>query len=202
MWIFFLWTECVCLLQWCWVADAVDQWHWHSISAAVVNVVECARNIVEYVCLSVMVWAIAAWEYCGMYCGMCLCMWWVMLSCWCGWSAHSVSTAAVNVNGMSRECCRMCREYCAVYRERVVGLLYLFMSAMLSCWCGSSRKSTFHLSCCNWLMRCYRDPASHRSDCLLHGIANSQGGLVAEWLACSTQALKGPGSNRSRDAVR
>jgi len=28
-----------------------------------------------------------------------------------------------------------------------------------------------------------------------------QGGLVAEWLACWTQAQKGPGSNRSRDAV-
>ena len=27
------------------------------------------------------------------------------------------------------------------------------------------------------------------------------GGLVAEWLACWTQAQKGPGSNRSRDAV-
>jgi len=26
-------------------------------------------------------------------------------------------------------------------------------------------------------------------------------GSVAEWLACWTQALKGPGSNRSRDAV-
>jgi len=27
------------------------------------------------------------------------------------------------------------------------------------------------------------------------------GGSVAEWLACGTQALKGPGSNRSRDVV-
>ena len=27
------------------------------------------------------------------------------------------------------------------------------------------------------------------------------GGSVAEWLACRTQALKGLGSNRSRDAV-
>ena len=27
------------------------------------------------------------------------------------------------------------------------------------------------------------------------------GGSVAEWLACLTQAQKGPGSNRSRDAV-
>ena len=27
------------------------------------------------------------------------------------------------------------------------------------------------------------------------------GGSVAEWLACWTQAQKGPGSNRSRDAV-
>ena len=28
-----------------------------------------------------------------------------------------------------------------------------------------------------------------------------QGGSVAEWLACWTQAQKCPGSNRSRDAV-
>ena len=28
-----------------------------------------------------------------------------------------------------------------------------------------------------------------------------QGGSVAEWLACWTQVQKGPGSNRSRDAV-
>jgi len=28
-----------------------------------------------------------------------------------------------------------------------------------------------------------------------------QGGSVVEWLACWTQAQKGPGSNRSRDAV-
>jgi len=27
------------------------------------------------------------------------------------------------------------------------------------------------------------------------------GGSVAEWMACWTQALKGPGLNRSRDAV-
>ena len=29
----------------------------------------------------------------------------------------------------------------------------------------------------------------------------TEGGPVAEWLACWTQAQKGPGSNRSRDAV-
>ena len=29
----------------------------------------------------------------------------------------------------------------------------------------------------------------------------NEGGLVAEWLACWTQVQKGPGSNRSRDAV-
>ena len=29
----------------------------------------------------------------------------------------------------------------------------------------------------------------------------TKGGSVAEWLACWTQAQKGPGSNRSRDAV-
>jgi len=32
-------------------------------------------------------------------------------------------------------------------------------------------------------------------------IRNEGGGLVAEWLACWTQAQTGPGSNRSRDAV-
>jgi len=32
--------------------------------------------------------------------------------------------------------------------------------------------------------------------------ALADGGSVAEWLACWTQAQKGPGSNRSRDAVR
>ena len=31
--------------------------------------------------------------------------------------------------------------------------------------------------------------------------SNSLGGSIAEWLACWTQAPKGPGSNRSRDAV-
>jgi len=29
----------------------------------------------------------------------------------------------------------------------------------------------------------------------------NEGGSVAEWLACWTQAQKGPGSNRCRDAV-
>ena len=33
------------------------------------------------------------------------------------------------------------------------------------------------------------------------GILLTAGGSVAEWLACWTQAQKGPGSNRSRDAV-
>jgi len=33
------------------------------------------------------------------------------------------------------------------------------------------------------------------------GDSHGQGGSVAEWLACWTQAQKGPGSNRSRDAV-
>ena len=30
---------------------------------------------------------------------------------------------------------------------------------------------------------------------------HSEGGSVAEWLACWTQAQKGPGSNHSREAV-
>jgi len=40
---------------------------------------------------------------------------------------------------------------------------------------------------------------------LLHGFTTiyyyTTGGSVAEWLACWTQALKGPGSNRSHNAV-
>jgi len=32
-------------------------------------------------------------------------------------------------------------------------------------------------------------------------LLTAMGGSVAEWLACLTQAQKGPGSNRSRDAV-
>ena len=36
---------------------------------------------------------------------------------------------------------------------------------------------------------------------LFYSIAD-MGGSVAEWLACWTQAQKGLGSNRSRDAVR
>jgi len=32
-------------------------------------------------------------------------------------------------------------------------------------------------------------------------IVDPKGGSVAEWLACWTKAQKGPGSNRSRDAV-
>ena len=32
-------------------------------------------------------------------------------------------------------------------------------------------------------------------------VSHKIGGSVAEWLACWTQAQKGPGSNRSRDAV-
>ena len=36
---------------------------------------------------------------------------------------------------------------------------------------------------------------------VLHLLIFYLGGSVAEWLACWTQAQKGPGSNRSRDAV-
>ena len=32
-------------------------------------------------------------------------------------------------------------------------------------------------------------------------VKGSSGGSLAEWLACWTQAQKGPGSNHSRDAV-
>jgi len=34
-----------------------------------------------------------------------------------------------------------------------------------------------------------------------HCTSGFRGGSVVEWLACWTQAQKGPGSNRSRDAV-
>jgi len=34
-----------------------------------------------------------------------------------------------------------------------------------------------------------------------HQLLNCMAGPVAEWLACWTQAQKGPGSYRSRDAV-
>ena len=37
--------------------------------------------------------------------------------------------------------------------------------------------------------------------CGLSDVHSALGGSVAEWLACWTQAQKGPGSNRSRDAV-
>jgi len=36
---------------------------------------------------------------------------------------------------------------------------------------------------------------------LIRIIQADMGGSVAEWLACWTQAQKGPGSNRSRDSV-
>jgi len=36
---------------------------------------------------------------------------------------------------------------------------------------------------------------------LLQSLPSKMGGWVADWLACWTQAQKGPGSNRSRDAV-
>ena len=40
------------------------------------------------------------------------------------------------------------------------------------------------------------------SACLTHlTLSNGTSGSVAEWLACWTQAQKGPGSNRSRDDV-
>jgi len=35
----------------------------------------------------------------------------------------------------------------------------------------------------------------------INSVCTVRGGSVAEWLACWTQALKAPGSNRSRDAV-
>ena len=40
-----------------------------------------------------------------------------------------------------------------------------------------------------------------RSRLILAYAQSDKDGSVAEWLACWTQAQKGPGSNRSRDAV-
>jgi len=37
--------------------------------------------------------------------------------------------------------------------------------------------------------------------CIIVLVLKQRGGSVAEWLACWTQAQKGPDSNRSRDAV-
>jgi len=37
--------------------------------------------------------------------------------------------------------------------------------------------------------------------CFVLQLVDTKGGSVAEWLACWTQARKGMGSNRSRDAV-
>jgi len=41
----------------------------------------------------------------------------------------------------------------------------------------------------------------HFQQLLFGAVTRSMGGSVAEWLACSTQAQKGQGSNRSCDAV-
>ena len=39
------------------------------------------------------------------------------------------------------------------------------------------------------------------TELIMRVVNDHQGGTVDEWLACWTQAQKGPGSNRSRDAV-
>jgi len=54
---------------------------------------------------------------------------------------------------------------------------------------------------------CDRLLLAHSSNLIIYtfvlatGSREMAGGSVAEWLACWTQAQKGPGSNRSRDAV-
>ena len=54
----------------------------------------------------------------------------------------------------------------------------------------------------NRLSRCALPTvAGELSTQLENGKWGAVGGSVAEWLACWTQAQKGPGSNRSRDAV-
>jgi len=77
----------------------------------------------------------------------------------------------------------------------------------------SSRKPTMDTKFCALLLTCViRRPVFGSSiQCQCHKVGVSislyavrpisRGGSVAEWLACWTQALKGPGSNRSRDAV-
>ena len=42
---------------------------------------------------------------------------------------------------------------------------------------------------------------AHNADKASDKVIHLWGGSVAEWLACWTQAQKGPGSNRNRDAV-
>jgi len=37
---------------------------------------------------------------------------------------------------------------------------------------------------------------------IVNTVSSEVGGSVTEWLACWTQAQNGPGSNRSREAVR
>ena len=39
------------------------------------------------------------------------------------------------------------------------------------------------------------------TELIMRVVNDHQGGTVDEWLACWTQAQKGPGSSRSRDAV-
>jgi len=54
-------------------------------------------------------------------------------------------------------------------------------------------------------MRTRRDEIKHYAymvvRCSLRKLLFYMGGSIAEWLACWTQAQKGMGSNRSRDAV-
>ena len=62
--------------------------------------------------------------------------------------------------------------------------------------------------CCNLLL-CHMGCLALLStpEMILNGLnfgitdPEKKGGSVAEWLACSTQAQKGPDSNRSRDGV-
>jgi len=46
-----------------------------------------------------------------------------------------------------------------------------------------------------------RPPSTSNSLFFFYHTSEPMGGPVADWLACWTQAQKGPGSNRSRDAV-
>ena len=77
-----------------------------------------------------------------------------------------------------------------------------------ACWAPSS-KPTARCCCCRSTGQTdgrtcgrYIDPARHTTrQHIVVLVFTVRGGSVAEWLACWTQAQKGPGSNRSRDAV-
>jgi len=63
----------------------------------------------------------------------------------------------------------------------------------------SSRSTQFWIFC--GAAAGIRPPDPITLYCIYIHLQYREGGSVAEWLACWTEALKGPGSNRSHDAV-